>query len=245
MDKMYWVDPTDLKFDEDIRKFNPPKSTCEFNSLYDSINQIGQQDPVLMRRGLVGEGYNRTKIAKMLGRNVLVKEVDSSMDDKTYIALCNTNTFTARNPTATQKAIRAYDLTKTYGFTDVEALRTTGMNIASKVIGYVRTIDASQYNKKHNILADLSEDKTVCINGKYTKSIDVAKREIKKMEESSVVKDVDEDLVSPEIDYNGMVISEAARDKFWNYYKKTDIEKCIEHIKYLNYVYKGVESEEG
>jgi len=237
-DKVFWTDPNGVGFDEGIRKFNPPKSEFEFNSLYDSIKSLGQQDPVLMRKGLIGEGYNRTKIAKMLGRNLLVREVDSDMDDKTYIALCNTNTFTARNPTATQKAIRAYMLTKTYGFTDIEALKATGMNPASKVVGYVRTIDASQYNKKHNVLADLANDIAVKINGKYTKSIDVAKREIKRLEETALVMEVEEDLEDPRIDYNQMLTSEVAKDKFWAFMRKTDIEKNIEHIKYLNYAYK-------
>lgn len=233
----YSLNPVDVKFDPHIAKFNKPKEVDEYAALKISISRYGQKEPILMRKGLCGDGIHRVKIATELGIQVLATDVADDTSDKDFIALCNRNTFTARNDSSTQKAIKAYKLTKEFGYSDREALAITGINTASKVIGYARYIDSTTYSRTHNILDDLLSGKQVCVDGVYTKSLEVAKRLIAKLEESELNELINNAIVTPVIDYNTMLDTEGARERFWELQGLEGIELNLALIGILNALY--------
>ena len=214
----YLKDPSTIKFDA-IAAFNPPKSDEEYEALLYSIKNGKQEDPILMRNNKCGDGFHRVKVAIKLGRQVLCTDIDSNMRDKDFIALCNRSTFTARNDSITQKAIKAYKLTKDYSYTDAEAIKLTGLKKGSKGIGYARTISESNYNKKHNILDKLLAGKTVNINGTFTKSIEVCKRLIATYEEEQL-DSIKSTVTIPTVDYNEYLDTEKAKSEFWGRFGK-------------------------
>lgn len=233
----YALNPLDVKFDPHIAKFNKPKEDTEYTALKISINRYGQKEPILMRNGLCGDGIHRVKIASELGIQVLATDVDNDMTDKDFIALCNRNTFTARNDSSTQKAIKAYKLTKEFSYSDREALAITGINTSSKVIGYARYIDSTAYGKANNVLDNLLSGRQVCIEGVYTKSLEVAKRLIAKLEEAELNELINSSIVTPTIDYNTMISTEGARERFWEMYGLEGVELNLAIIGVLNALY--------
>lgn len=237
--KVYMVDPTTVKFDPKIAQFNKPKDEAEYLALKASIEKYGQQEPILMRDELCGDGIHRVRAAMELGISVLAIDVDPSMTDKDFIALCNKNTFTARNDSPTQKAIKAYKLTKEFGYSDKEALLFAGINSDSKVIGYARFIDSTSYGKDYKVLEKLQSGDAVRIGTTFTKSLDMARRAIAKMEEEELRARVDSSLVVPTIDYDTMLETEAAKERFWQIYDLDPTQQRLAIVGLLNVLYKG------
>lgn len=213
--KEYWIDPEDVKFDSKMSAFNKEKSAHEYQSLKHQIMNGVQEDPILMRDNLCGDGVHRTRIAKELGRKVLAIDVDSNISDKEYILKCNKNTFTGRNLTVTQKAIKAYALTVEFGYTDAEAIMNVGLPKGTKNVGYARTIANSPLGKELDVLDVLDSGKAVTINGKTTKSIDVAKRRIKLYEEEALRAKAEEQIAEVELNYNDLLNTESGKEVFW------------------------------
>ncbi len=235
----YWIDPEDVKFDSKMSQFNTAKSASEYQSLKYQITNGVQEDPILIRGGLCGDGVHRTRIAKELGRKVLAEDVDPNMTDKEYIIKCNKNTFGSRNLSTTQKAIKAYMLTLNFGYTDAEAIRNVGLPIGTKNVGHARTIAASPIGKELDILGVLDQDKAVTINGKTTKSIDVARRLVKLYEEESLRKEAEAKIKETQIDYNELVNTESGKDVFWAIVKDAQLARDakLKIIDLINAVY--------
>lgn len=82
MSKEYWLDPSDVKFDSKMSGFNEQKTPEEYEALKYQIRKGVQEDPILIRNGLCGDGVHRTRIAKELGRKVLAVDVDPELSDK-------------------------------------------------------------------------------------------------------------------------------------------------------------------
>lgn len=233
METIYSINPTDVKFDSRIASFNKTKSDESYNTLKKEIASVGQETPILIRNGLCGDGVHRTKIAEELGIKVLAVDIDSSMSDKEFIKRCNRDTFTARNYSPTQLAIAAYKLTKDFGFSDTEAVEAVGLPKGSRSIGYARYIGNSPIGKELNVLDLLSAGEAVTIDGKVTKSIDTAKRLIKKAEELDVYKTSLDAISSNQvvIDYNEVLGDhEIAREMFWDIYNLDDVSKNLKII---------------
>lgn len=241
MSKVYAVDPSKVKFDPKIAQFNKPKDEAEYLALKASIEKYGQQEPILMRDELCGDGIHRVRAAMELGISVLAIDVDPSMTDKDFIALCNKNTFTARNDSPTQKAIKAYKLTKDFGYSDKEALLFAGINSESKVIGYARFIDSTVYGREYKILEKLQTGDAVRIGSIFTKSLDVARRSIAKMEEEELRARVDSALIIPTVDYDAMLETEAAKERFWQIYELDPTQQRLALVGLLNVLYKGAD----
>lgn len=236
---MYEMNPEDIKFDPKFTNFNSPKNKEEYDGLKAMIFADKQYEPILVRNGLCGDGTHRVKIAKELNRKVLCKDVDKDMSDHDYILACNRNTIGARNLSSAQKAIRGYKLVKEFGYTDAEAYKYLGIT-DKRTIGYVRTIVDSSYNSENNILDKLDKGESVYISGKWTKSIDTAKRLIKMIEEDDMRVKVEGNIVEPTIDYNEMIDTETGTELFWSklYVENVGIEHNIEIIKLINGLYK-------
>ncbi len=235
----YWLDPSDVKFDSKMSGFNEQKTTEEYEALKHQIRNGIQEDPILIRNGLCGDGVHRTRIAKELGRKVLAIDVDSELSDKEFILKCNKNTFASRNLSSTQKAIKAYRLTTEFGYSDAEAIRNAGLPKGTKSIGYVRTIANSQLGKELDVLNVLAQGNSITINGKVTKSIDNAKRAIKLYEEEELRVKAEESIERFNIDYNDKINTETGRDLFWKMQKLDKMLLNIKLIELINTIYKA------
>lgn len=236
----YLMNPEDVKFDQKIAGFNAPKTREGYEALKRTILKDGQERPILMRDAKCGDGVNRTKIAKELGIQVLAMDVDPAMSDKDFIELCNRDTFTGRNYTPTQLAILSYDMTLKFDMSDVEAKIIAGLPKDNKAVGYARTIACSPYGKKHKILEQLLQGKAVKIGASSpTKSIDVARRAIKILEEEEQLEVLP--VETPIVDYNEHINTETAKEVFWKKYGSRDdvpYQIKMDLIAFLNMQYK-------
>jgi len=234
----YWIDPTGLKFDAKFSKFNEPKSAVKYDALKRQIEQDGQNTPILVRGGLIGDGVHRCKVARELGRHVLAIEVKEDMPDKEYIRLCNRDTMVGRNHSATVQAIMAYKMTVEFEYSDAEARADIGLK-DRRAIGYVRTISASKYDRIYNILDTLAKGDAVTI-GEYapTRSIEVAKRNVAKIEEAELLGDDPLNNEELAISYSDLIKTETATDQFWQMQGYiTDHATKLKIIQLLNVVY--------
>lgn len=245
MSKEYWLDPSDVKFDSKMSGFNEQKTPEEYEALKYQIRRGVQEDPILIRNGLCGDGVHRTRIAKELGRKVLAVDVDPELSDKDFILRCNKNTFASRNLSATQKAIKAYRLTTEFGYSDAEAIKNAGLPKGTKSIGYVRTIANSQMGKDLDVLHVLEQGNSITINGKVTKSIDNAKRAIKLYEEAELRAKVDENMERVRVDYNEHLTTETGKDLFWAMQKLEKLPRNLKLIELINTIYKAPKDAEG
>lgn len=234
----YLVDPSTVKFNPKYVGFNQKKPTDQYEALKADIKKRGQDRPVIMKDGICYDGWHRCQVAIELDTKLLCVDVDSNISEKDLLMLCNVDTFTGRNYTTSQKAIAAYQMVKNFRYSDAEANRAIGLKLSDKGIGYARTIAASEYGKENNILEKLMAGETVSINGARTKSIDTAKRLIKKLEEmeSEDLRDQLNQLaqVEIEIDYNAMIDNETLRTMFWDWTNLDPVSAKIEMIRILH-----------
>ena len=222
----YEISPHDVKYDTKITSFNAQKSEEDYQAMKLLIVEQGQQKPCLLRDGLMGDGVNRTRAAKELGRNVLVVDVDPAISDADYIALCNADTMSTRKYSPTQWAIMAYKLVKLYGYTDKKASMLMGLK-DKNAVGQVRYIADTKYKY---LLDDLFEGKKVTVakdNGEvvYTGvSLKWIKSAVTRIAEEELI-DVDTSELTDElvIDYNLLLKTETAKDVFFEHYAKSDL----------------------
>ena len=222
----YEMNPHEVKYDTKITSFNAQKSEEDYQAMKLLIAEQGQQKPCLLREGLMGDGVNRTKAAKELGRMLLVIDVDPAMPDVDYIALCNADTMSTRKYTPTQWAIMAYKLVKLYGYTDKKASMMVGLKDRN-AIGQVRYIADTKYKK---LLDDLFEGTKVSVtdsNGEvmYTGvSLKWIKSAIARIAEKDLLEvDISEDAEELVIDYNLLLKTETAKTIFFEKYVKSDL----------------------
>lgn len=238
----YEVDPNTVKYDTKICGFNNKKPDNEYASLRDQIKATGQTSPAFVRDGLLGDGVHRAKVCKELGINLVVVDIDPTISDKEYVMMCNENTFTARNDTPAQQAIKGYQLTKLFGYTDAEVTKRLGIK-DRRVIGYVRKIASSPLDKEYRVLSSLMAGERVNIEGRYTSSIDTAKRIISSIEEARAINSVSIEEPKIAIRYDELINTERAKEEFWVYYGLLQIptEVKLRIVGLLNTKYKPLE----
>ena len=128
-----------------------------------------------------------------------------------------------------------------FGFTDVEAAKNIGIK-DRRAIGYARRIMGSKFNEEYNILDSLKSGKRANIKGKFTGSIEVAKKEVVKLEEAEMMGNPEDMFSDVEVNYNDMVLTEHAEEHFWRIFNLEGVNKNIEIIRVLNAFYKEKES---
>lgn len=234
----YKLDPDSVKFDP-IVDFNKEKTIKNYDSLLRGIKLNGQIEPIYIKNGLCGDGRHRVKICKELNIKVLAIDVNPNMDKKEYLEMCNKNTFTSRNDTATQLAIKGYKMMKEYGYEQNEAEAALGIK-DNKIIGRVRFIADTRFS---SVLDTLLEGKSVNIDGKWSKSVDVVKRRI-----ASILKQEEEDRNGkneetniPVIDYNEYINNPIGEEIFWRILGNNStisMDNKMEMIGIINKVYK-------
>jgi hypothetical protein len=238
----YEVDPETIRYDTKICGFNSKKPDNEYQSLKEQIRATGQTSPAFMRSGLLGDGVHRAKACIELGVKLLVVDIDPDIDDKEYVMMCNENTFTARNDTAAQQAIKGYQLTRTFGYTDAEVTKRLGIK-DRRLIGYVRRIAASPLDKEYGVLETLATGKRVNIEGRYTSSIDTSRRIVASIEEARATEKVKIEEVDVAIRYDDLLNTEASKEEFWTHFgtlqMSTDTKLRI--VGLLNTKYKPLE----
>lgn len=214
----YWTTPHNIKLDEKIAKFNPPKPEHEYEALKAQIERDGQVDPVYVRGGLLGDGTHRTRIAQELGRKILVQEIDVGIPDAEYIRLCNKNTFGARNDTPAQVAIKAYTLVKEYGYTATEANKIAGVKDRNS-IAYIRYIADTRHA---SVLTDIKNGGKAVIKTKEGEivykgvALKLIKEKIARLEEEEMLEVDTSCEINTVVDYNIYLNTETAKDVFWS-----------------------------
>lgn len=235
MNNIYTINPHNVVFDEKIAGFNESKGTASYNSLLMQIQEYGQQEPIIMRNNLCLDGRHRTQICIELNIDVKAIDVAPDLKDEDAIVLCNSNIFGGRNNSATQLAIKAFMLVEQFGMTDIKAVSLTGL-VNKKAIGFVRRIKASKLNKELKILDKLLEGEVVKVGERTSKSIEVIKKEIVKLEEEEFMKTKIE-IKTPKVDYNNLLETELARDKFWLMQLGMTMEAKLQLVGVLNALY--------
>lgn len=97
-----------VKGEHEISKINPLMDNQEFEQLKYSILQTGQQEPILLYRGLIVDGRHRTEALKELGcEYILYSEIprNTRLSEIKEIVMSKN---ARRNLTKSQKAIQAY-----------------------------------------------------------------------------------------------------------------------------------------
>lgn len=79
----------------------PPLSASEFQSLKDSIDNIGVQNPITLYQGQIIDGWHRYCAAKELGMSCPTKELGGDVDLRDYAK----SQGARRNLTASQMAL--------------------------------------------------------------------------------------------------------------------------------------------
>ena len=234
----YEIDPSKIKYDSKICNFNKRKPKEKYEALVEHIRVNGQTQPGYMRDSFLGDGVHRAMACRELGIRMKVVDIDPTISDEDYILLCNENTFVARNDTPTQLAIKGLQLVKLFGYTDSKAILMLGIK-DSKSIGYARTIMDSPLNKEYKILDTLAEGEYVFIGEVKTKSIGIAKRAVKTIEESRLRPDWNSKLDEPTPDYDSMLKTEVAKEDFWKWQEKlVGSDMKLHYIAVLNEAYK-------
>jgi hypothetical protein len=131
-----------------------------------------------------------------------------------------------RNPTPTQMAIKAYKLVKQFGYTDVMAVRITGLK-DPKAIGYVRYIADTRHAKViEHLEAEGGKAEIKSLTGEVVylgvalKSI---RTQIAKLEEQEMlIVDETEVIEEAQVDFNEYLNTETAKDIFWTTIGKND-----------------------
>jgi hypothetical protein len=147
--------------------------------------------------------------------------------------------------TPTQLAIKTFMLVEQYGISDIKARTLTGLK-SPKAVGYVRKIKASKLDKEYKIIETLLKGEAANIRGKRTKSIDVAKREVSRIEEEEHLKNTSEEIdINKVVDFDEYLNTETAKAKFWEIYgnkKELTIEDKLFTCELLNakYTLKGL-----
>ncbi len=235
--KIYELEPADIKYDTKICNFNPPKTKESYNSLLSQIEKNGQTQPAFIRNGLLGDGVHRAKVCRQLGIKLKVVDIDPIISDADYILLCNENTFTARNDSPTQLAIKGFKLVNDFGYSDSLAIKNMGLR-DKRSISYVRNIIASPQNNKYKIIDTLIKGEVVNIGGTRTKSINTARRLVSRLDEEELNENLRNLVTEPEIDYDSMIHTEIAKEDFWSRQDKLiGYELKIHYIGMLNIIY--------
>jgi len=237
----YEVDVDSIKYDTSICKFNPPKTKEELAALTEQIRMNGQTQPAYFRNGLLGDGAHRAMVCKKLGIRLIAVDIDPNIPDEDYILLCNENTFTARNDTPTQAAIKALKLVENFGYSDAAAAKLVGLK-DRRMVGYARSVKASKYNRELNILDTLLRGDVVHIANKHTRSLDTVKRIIARLEEEEAFSnEIEEEGEGKlKIDYDSLLTTERGRDLFWELYgtnEALDYNTKLRSIELINKAY--------
>lgn len=188
------MDPRDVVMDTDLVGSNPFTNWEDYQANKASIADpsIGQLEAIVLYKGKCIDGYHRTKICKELGINVRVREITNELSEEQLLHIVLA--FEARrNTTLTQKAVRAYRLSKEYGISMVDAAKSAGVRV--QLVKYVSTIAKYGYadtlnNGVDRLLEELFQGRKIkiidCSKIKETTSLEASAKYMKSLAEGSI-----------------------------------------------------------
>ena len=160
---------------------HPEMTEVEFQRLKESIDEIGQLEPILIYRGKIVDGRHRFWAFESLGLNeILVKDIPANTPLDTVKEIVF-GSEVRRHQTATQKAIKAWWATQEDGITYREA--------EVKFMTSRTMISACRYisNKRgEDLLKDLFKGIPVIIGTRKTQSLRTVKNLIKEEEDAAM-----------------------------------------------------------
>ncbi len=163
----------DLELHE-LANEHPEMTEVEFQRLKESIEEIGQLEPILVYRGRIVDGRHRYWACQSLGiENILTKEIPHNTPLETVREIVF-GSEVRRHQTATQKAIKAWWATQRDGITyreaEVKFMTSRTMISACKYISDTRGED---------MLKELYAGRPITIGVRKTSSLRTAKTLIK------------------------------------------------------------------
>ena len=160
---------------------HPEMTEVEFQRLKESIDEIGQLEPILIYRGKIVDGRHRFWAFESLGiAEILAKEIPAKTPLETVKEIVF-GSEVRRHQTATQKAIKAWWAVQKDGITYREA--------EVKFMTSRTMISACRYvsdKRGEDLLKDLFRGIPVTIGTRNTKSLRTAKNLIKEEETAAI-----------------------------------------------------------
>jgi hypothetical protein len=226
---VYYMEPSDVVFSE-IATFNPLHSELSFESTKLSMIATGQMDPIFMITDSFGkktspDGRHRTKICQELGIKVKCIDINPNIDPVTLFRLCNKNTTSGRDFTASQRAIQALRFKRmNNSITSIEAAKM--FKVDKRIVSYAATISGYGYD---SMLMQILNGESISIEGlaRPTSNIEIICRQLKKMKEINVVENVEERIKwEPE----ALIKTEAGKQWFYDQAEKSPEIKVSHHL---------------
>lgn len=180
--------------------------------------------PVLIdAEGLVVDGRHRIKVCTELGVDVECVNLVKNASKTAILEAANTNEFSGRVLTPTQKAFRVVDMVKAYGYSQVLAMKKLGFTDTKAIAGvnysynneaYVRMyVDRLKAGKDVEV-QDIVEGIHV-YRGKSLRRIVSTLKEVEEKNSDPITDAVDEEAES-KIDYDEFLDTERAKREFWS-----------------------------
>ena len=152
---VYTLDPKEVRFDDKYVVFNPTHNELEYAATRQSIEKLGQLDPILLLDGKCVDGRHRVRACKDLAIPVRAVDIDVTTPESSILMLCNKNVMSGRDYDNAQKAIQALKLVNEYGIATLDAAKM--MKIDRRLVSYAATIKG--YGK-NDLLEKLLSSKT-------------------------------------------------------------------------------------
>lgn len=237
---IYLANPIDIQIDNEISTLNAEKPIEEYEALLMSIQTLGQLQPVYLYKGLLVNGRHRRKVAIELDVKLECIEVRDDISKKELIELCNINEFNGRSLSITQKAFRAAEMIRTYGYTQSEAMKKLAVKDRSILTSANFILNNPTYKKLY--AEDLKDGKSIRIDlydikidkPYFGKSLRKIESLLKALEEANLKPNTPEEKAENNIDYNSLIFTERGKIEFWEKESGLSIEQKVDLIDYMN-----------
>ena len=239
MGSNYTKDPNTVIFDDKYVVFNPLHSEAQYLATRDSIDKLGQLEPILMLNGQCVDGRHRVKVAIELGIMVRCADLDPNSSEEDIVVRCNTNVMSGRDYSGAQKAIQALKLVNEYNMLTSTAAKF--MKIDRRLVSYASTIKGLG---RQDLLDALMEDKKVQLANmaRPSKSLEVICKHVKtEAEETTVVIDDSE-----RVKFNPNAAIKTEQGKSWYYLNvaadnvpEEQIGTRMKYVELANYKFRG------
>ena len=242
--KIYSVDPSQIRFDQDITEFNRAYNPVEYEATKISIQENGQDRPICInnKTGLCEDGRHRTKICKELGIDVKCIQINGDSAIKSRIDIYNMEAMSGRDLTTAQKAIQAHRYLRLVG-PDVKLVQAAKkFKVSTREVNEANTIAGLG---RQDILDTIAEEGVWMIpdKAKPSKSLRAISSYLKSQNEEIEI----EDENTCKIDYLDLINTEKGKSEFFNIRTlalMSGRELNILVVNYLNLKYKLKVNEE-
>lgn len=206
----YAVNPTSIRFAQEMVEFNREQYASEYMATKLSIKDIGQLNAIAVNSetGLCEDGRHRVKACTELGIDVKCILVDGKQDIKTRLGIYNIDLMSGRSPNVAQKAIQAHKYALLTGSTVADCavrfdVKVRNINSANTIAGLGRTDILDEIAK---VGGWVRPD-----GGKPVVSLRAIASELRA--ESEKLKEIENNTAK--IDYEALINTEKGKGLFW------------------------------